>query len=207
MPPGERPARLLQSNLEEVNRLISIVEDLFTLSQMDNSRLPIEFSRVDLVSLLEGLYERARVLAEPKNIVVESTLDGPLLVSGDPYRLIQLFLNLLNNAIRYTPAGGRISLSCGREAATAWVRVRDTGIGIPEKDLELIFDRFYRVDKARSREEGGKGLGLSIVKWIVNAHQGTITVQSEMGKGSMFEVRLPISEGRLIVGSGGNSSL
>lgn len=203
MPPGERPHRLLRSNLEEVNRLISIVEDLFTLSQMDNSRLSVEFARVDLAAILHGLHEKALVLAKPKNICVE-LIDGErLTVLGDTYRLIQLFLNLINNAIRYTPDGGKITLECEREGAHARIRVRDNGIGIPESELERIFDRFYRVDKARSREEGGTGLGLSIVKWIVGVHRGTITVQSEVGKGSVFEVRLPLAAGRILTGTGG----
>ncbi len=200
-PAGERQHHLIRSNLEEVNRLISIVEDLFTLSQMDNNRLPIEFARVSLESLLEGLHEKALVLAKPKNICVELVDGEPLTVLGDTYRLIQLFLNLINNAIRYTAEGGRITLACEREGEYARVRVQDTGIGIPASELERIFDRFYRVDKARSREEGGTGLGLSIVKWIVGAHRGTIDVRSEVGKGSVFEVRLPLAAGRIIIGT------
>ncbi len=186
--------RLLQSNLDEVNRLINIVESLFTLARIDAKQLPIEFAPVELDVLLHELYNKAFVLAEPKNISVELSKNDAVVVNGDTYRLIQLFLNLINNAIRYTPEGGTITLSCEKLQSRARVRVSDTGIGIPQSELEKIFNRFYRVDKARSREMGGSGLGLSIAQRVVDLHHGSISVQSEEGKGSTFEVILPMNK-------------
>ena len=184
--------KLLQSNLDEVNRLISIVESLFTLARLDAKKLMVESESVDLAMLLDQVYEKAIVLAEPKNITVELSRNEHVVINGDTYRLIQLFINLITNAIRYTPEGGSIMLACWKEAQFAHISVRDTGIGIPAADLEKIFNRFYRVDKARSREMGGSGLGLAIVQWIVDLHKGKINVESEVGKGSTFEVQLPL---------------
>jgi signal transduction histidine kinase len=115
------------------------------------------------------------------------------MIVGDRLRLRQLFLNLIDNAIKYTPEGGKVTLALAREDGSVVFRVTDTGIGIPDADLPRIFDRFYRVDKARSREMGGTGLGLSIAKWIAELHRGTITVESEVLKGSVFTVRLPLN--------------
>jgi signal transduction histidine kinase len=111
---------------------------------------------------------------------------------GDKGRLRQLFLNLVDNAVKYTPSGGSVTLALERQGNEAVFEVSDTGIGIPQTELGKIFDRFYRVDKARSRELGGTGLGLSIAKWIVELHRGSITVTSEPQKGSTFTVHLPI---------------
>ena len=113
---------------------------------------------------------------------------------GDEFRLRQMLLNLIDNAVKYTPEGGRIWLSLEREGGYAKISVRDTGIGIPKEEVPKIFERFYRVDKARSRRMGGSGLGLSIVKWIVEAHKGRIEVESELGKGSCFTVWLPAKD-------------
>jgi signal transduction histidine kinase len=113
---------------------------------------------------------------------------------GDPDRLKQLLLNLVDNAIKYTPKGGQVTLGLLRAEGWAVVTVTDTGIGIPTQDLPHIFERFYRVDKARSRTAGGSGLGLSIVQWIVQAHGGKIDVQSEPDKGTRFTVYLPLTE-------------
>jgi two-component system phosphate regulon sensor histidine kinase PhoR len=115
-------------------------------------------------------------------------------VIGDADRLKQLFLNLMDNAIKYTSSGGAVTLSFAREGDWVRVAVADTGVGIPAQDLPRIFDRFYRVDKARSREKGGTGLGLAICRWIADAHGGRIEAQSEVGKGSTFTVWLPTAK-------------
>ncbi len=139
------------------------------------------------------MFEDSEVLAEQKHIAVSLQENAPITLVGDRDRLRQLFLNLVDNAIKYTPEGGTVTLAARRQNGTALFQVQDTGIGIPPEEIEKIFDRFYRVDKARSRERGGTGLGLSIAKWIAELHRGTITVTSEVNKGSTFTVSLPLN--------------
>jgi signal transduction histidine kinase len=133
----------------------------------------------------------AQVLAARKNLRLKISEASPLVLTGDEDLLKRMVLNLLDNAVKYTPEGGEISVELAGRNGHAQVIVRDTGIGIPEKDQPHIFDRFYRVDKARSRAQGGAGLGLSIVRWIVEAHGGTVIVESNPGQGSSFIVKLP----------------
>jgi signal transduction histidine kinase len=115
-----------------------------------------------------------------------------LSAQGDPQRLSQLLYILLDNAIKYTPQGGEVMLFVAAEGNQLCITVQDTGIGIKQEDFQRIFERFYRSDKSRSRQMGGHGLGLSIAKWIVETHQGTIKVSSEIGKGSIFRIRIPL---------------
>ncbi len=131
---------------------------------------------------------------ETKQIEVELLLEveEEIRLRGDELRLHQMFLNLISNAIKYTPENGRLEIGLKMVDGFAVVAINDSGIGIPEEHLAHIFDRFYRVDKARNRMDGGTGLGLAIVKWIAEAHGGSIQVTSEVGKGSSFSVRLPI---------------
>jgi two-component system sensor histidine kinase VicK len=124
----------------------------------------------------------------------QMTLDLPetgLTVNGDRARLEQVIMNIVSNAIKYTPDGGRIDISAGRTGREIWVRVQDNGIGIPEKDLPRLFERFYRVDKARSRESGGTGLGLSIAHEILDRHKGRMEFQSQYGEGTTVTVTVP----------------
>jgi len=190
-PEGYR--RVLESTLEEIMRLTSIIDNLLTLAKADRGLYRPDFSEVNMKALLEELYEDSTVLASEKHIAVTLEAGSPVTIVGDRLRLRQLFLNLIDNAIKYTPEGGKVSLVLERENGAVIFRVSDTGIGIPPADLSRIFDRFYRVDKARSREMGGTGLGLSIAKWIAELHRGTITVDSEVQKGSVFTVRLPLN--------------
>lgn len=173
----------------EVKRMTRMVGDLLMLAQADSGRLPLNDTRVELASLVLEVFQQAKVLAKDVEIRL-STLE-PVSVRGDPDRLRQLVLNLTTNAIKYTPAGGHVILKVTEEDGYAFIRVQDTGIGIPREDIEHIFDRFYRVDRARSRQLGGAGLGLSIVRWIVEAHRGKIWVESEVNQGSTFIVQLP----------------
>jgi len=193
---GDRTAEeyreILISNLEEVERMSRIVSDLLLLSKADIGQESLAAESVDLHALVRELTGQFTVLAEQKKITLESRLEPVPAVVGDCLRLRQMAANLLVNAIRYTPPGGSITVRLHQqEAGGVALVVEDTGIGIPAEDLPRIFDRFYRVDKARSRQEGGSGLGLSIVKWIVDAHQGTIEVTSEPGIGTTFTVVLP----------------
>jgi len=173
----------------EVKRMTRLVGDLLLLAQADSGRLPLHESPVELGTLAFEVYQQAKVLATQ----VELRLDriDAVRVNGDPDRLKQLLLNLITNAIKYTPAGGQITVNVTQEKGYAFLKVSDTGIGIPKEDLPHIFDRFYRVDKARAREMGGAGLGLSIAQWIAEAHHGRIWAESEPGKGSTFTVQLP----------------
>ncbi len=188
----EEYRRVLESALEEILRLTTIIDNLLTLAKAEQGLTQPNFSAVDLKDLVEELYEDSTILAQWKHITVSLESLSSMTIVGDRVRLHQLFLNLIDNAIKYTPEGGAVVLAMERKNGAAVFSVRDTGIGIPAEDQGKIFDRFYRVDKARSRELGGTGLGLSIAKWIVELHRGTITVTSEPGVGSTFVVRLPL---------------
>jgi signal transduction histidine kinase len=142
------------------------------------------------------LGEFFRVLAEQKGIEFTVGKMEQVDVVGDQTRLQQLFTNLFDNAIKFTPSGGHIDISLQKDRGVAQVSVHDTGIGIPAAEFEHIFERFYQVDKSRGRGSGGVGLGLSICRWIATAHQGTIEVESEVGKGSQFFVTLPLVTGK-----------
>ncbi|MBX2991140.1 MAG: HAMP domain-containing protein [Bacteroidetes bacterium] len=184
---------ILSSTLEEILRLKSIIDNLLTLGKADHGVLDLKLEEVHLDSLIKDLFDDSEMLAESKQIHVELKNTEPVTIVGDKGRLHQLFLNIVDNAIKYTPRGGHVAISVQRLNGSALVEVEDDGIGIPEQDIDKIFDRFYRVDKARSREMGGTGLGLSIAKWIAEIHRGTITVESEIDKGSRFTVTIPIN--------------
>jgi heavy metal sensor kinase len=175
----------IQSEMDRMSRLVA---DLLLLAQAD-AGLTLKREPVQLDSLLLEVYRQARVIADGLHVILDH--EDQAVVSGDPDRLRQLFLNLVDNAIKYTPEGGRVTLSWRREDGWVRVDVSDTGVGIPAEDLPHIFERFYRVDKARSREKGGTGLGLSIAQWIAHAHGGRIEVESQVGEGTTFTVWLP----------------
>jgi heavy metal sensor kinase len=183
----------LGSNLEEVERLGKIVEGLFALSHLDAGEAYHESKIFDLAKLADTTTDQMCLLAEDKNISLVSALSGAVLVKGDPARLKQVIVNLVDNAIKYTEAGGRVEVKVYVSGKEAVLEVKDNGIGIPERDLPHVFERFYRVDKARTRELGGAGLGLSIVKSICAAHQADIQVKSVEKMGTQFFVRLPLA--------------
>jgi signal transduction histidine kinase len=179
---------LLASIHNELVRLSSIVESLMTLIKTESGRLSFRFDDVPLDALMRELAEDALVLAAPKRIKIEVGKLESLKVRGDAARLRQLLLNLVENAVKYTPDQGTVSLTLTRLGGNAAVRIGDTGIGIAKKDLTKIFDRFYRVQADGS----GSGLGLAIAKWVAEAHHGTIEVTSREKKGSTFTVLLPL---------------
>ncbi|MEW6061143.1 MAG: ATP-binding protein [Bacteroidota bacterium] len=183
---------VLSSALEETIRMTTIVDNLLTLTKADMGTSHIKMQDVWLRPIIQELHEDSEVLAERKKIAVSIGALDDALVVGDPLRLRQLFLNLIDNAIKYTPEHGTVEVSLIRENGQAKIQVKDSGIGIPKEELPKIFDRFYRVDKARSRELGGSGLGLSISKWIAEIHGGSIAVESEVNRGSTFTVSLPL---------------
>ena len=179
---------------KEIDRLNRIVSDLLTLVNIDSGGMKLSLSDVDLHELLLEQVKRLAPLARENGIELECSAKEALETSGDAVKLQQVIYNVIDNAIKYTPRGGSVQASLIRSGRRAIIRVTDTGIGIPQADLPHVFDRFYRVDKARSRATGGTGLGLSIVKQIVALHGGTITAESEEGKGSTFTIDLPLAQ-------------
>ncbi|WP_369902318.1 two-component system histidine kinase PnpS [Bacillus manliponensis] len=182
--------KFLNIILKESDRMQGLIEDLLDLSKIEQQGFQLNMAPVDMKEMLEEI----RVMLEKKVAAKEMTLNVQIeervSVIGDVGRLKQVFINLINNAILYTPAGGEVSVKLFDDADHVYVKVSDTGIGIRKEEIPRIFERFYRVDKARSRNTGGTGLGLSIVKHLVEAHEGTITVESEIGKGTTFTVAL-----------------
>jgi two-component system, OmpR family, sensor kinase len=185
---------LLKSIYDELIRLSSIVESLMILVKSDTGRLVFNMQPIALNEFIEQLFEETKVLAESKKIKVKLDHVQPIRINGDAVRLKQLFLNLIDNALKYTPPRGHVTLTLTKKDGQAALSVKDNGIGIPRKDQAKIFDRFYRVERGEQQMEdaGGSGLGLSIAQWITEAHHGTIEVKSREGKGSTFIVRLPM---------------
>jgi heavy metal sensor kinase len=181
--------------LEEVERLVQIVETLFALSRFEAGQAHAEHARFDFAELAAATAEQMCLLAEDKGQTITCVTPAPVEVEGDRARLKQVIVNLLDNAIKYTPPGGTVKLSVTAVGAEAVCDVVDSGIGIPAAAIPHVFDRFFRVDVARSRDLGGAGIGLSIVKVICAAHDGHIEVESEEGRGSRFRVRLPLASG------------
>jgi heavy metal sensor kinase len=185
--------RSLELVSQEVDYMSEIVGKLLVLARSDSGCEPVKIQDVDVAGLLAELSQDLEALAQEKGLRLSvGPMDG-LMVRGDRVRLRQLFLNILDNALRYTPAGGTITGSVVRNDEQAVVSIGDTGIGIPEEHLPFIFDRFYRVDKVRTNGEGGTGLGLAIATSIAKMHGGTIEVESRVGGGSMFRVLLPLA--------------
>jgi heavy metal sensor kinase len=183
----------LGSALEEVERLANIVEALFAISRLDAGEAAAEWVRLDLARLTAATTDQMSLLAEDKNIQLTCAAAEPVWVQGDQARLKQVVVNLLDNAIKYTLEGGAVALTVRANHSKAILEVTDNGIGIPPEALPRIFDRFFRVDKARSREQGGAGLGLSIVKSICTAHHGRVEAISLPGQGTRLRVELPLA--------------
>jgi len=179
------------SALEEIDRMSDIVESLLAISKLDVHG-PLPRSPVNLNALALSSVEQMQLLAEDKQLAVHASAPGETWVTGDRVRLQQIIVNLLDNAFKYTPAGGDIWLTASAQRGRGVIEVRDNGIGIPAECLPFVFERFYRADRARSRESGGTGLGLSIVKAICAAHDGTVSIQSREGTGTVVRVELPL---------------
>jgi heavy metal sensor kinase len=189
---AEEYKALLNSSLDEIIRMSSIIDSLLTLTKSETGQTDLELVELQLDNLVMELYEDYEILAGKNHIhFILSRLD-PARIMGDKVKLRQLFLNLIDNSIKYNKPEGTTDISLINEDGYAMVMVKDTGVGIPKDSLEKIFERFYRVDKARSREAGGSGLGLSIAKWIAELHHGEIKVDSVHGEGSKFIVKIPV---------------
>jgi signal transduction histidine kinase len=192
---GSEAMQALEEALQETTRMADLVDSLLTLARADEGRFDLHREPIPLGPLVRDVYETAVILGEHAELDVSMSVLEEGVVDGDARRLRQLFLNLITNAIKYTPRGGKVELSLSqRVGGEIAFTVRDSGIGISAADLGHVFDRFWRADRARSRgsERGGFGLGLAISQWIAQAHGGRITVQSRLGRGSVFTVTLPL---------------
>ena len=204
---------VLRSIVDEVERMSAIVENLLILARADAHQIEVRRERIALHEIVMSVYEQMEPLARRRGVRLEIGDLAEAEVEGDPLWLPQILINLVNNAVKYTPPGGTVTMAIAirtprstpqtpahsqsqsqrASGPLALITVADTGPGIPPEHLPHIFDRFYRVDAGRSRDAGGVGLGLNIAKWAAEAHGGTITVQSEIGKGSTFTVELPLA--------------
>jgi heavy metal sensor kinase len=180
--------------LAELEKTSALIEQLMFLARADSGAETLHFSATNVSEVLREACHQGSALAEAKQIGFQEQISrDSMWIRGDASSLRRLFLILIDNAVKYTPASGQVEVSLQRNDGYAVAQVRDTGIGISKTDLPNVFERFYRADKARTRELGGVGLGLSIGRWITEVHAGTIEVHSSPGRGSIFEVRLPIA--------------
>ena len=195
----DRPAgeylEALDEILEESERTSQVVDSLMLLARADSGKVNVERLPVDAKAVVKSAADQGEKLARTHGLKFGASLPpGPVPIQGDADALRRAVLILLDNAVKYTPQGGSVRIALEPNNGFALVSVSDTGIGISKQELPHIFDRFWRADKARSREEGGAGLGLSIAKWIVDIHGGSIDVESEPGKGSIFNLRVPLDQ-------------
>jgi len=178
--------------MKHTQRLDNLIKDILELSKLDSNDLKIELHNVDIHLCMEDIFSHYKESCAGRDQTFELDMPQQIpMIETDEYLLRQLLTNLLDNAIKYTPKGGRIGLKINPINGSVQFEISDTGIGIPQEHIPRIFERFYRVDPARSREMGGTGLGLSIVKHIVSLHHGQIKVESKVGSGSRFLITLP----------------
>ncbi len=191
--PQETQRSFLQVILNESDRMTHIVQDLLTLSRFDSERAEMDFSFFSFSHALKDLYQAVHMEAQRRGHQLELNIEEPLPdIRADRARILQVLMNVLSNAIKYTPDEGHIQILAGQKEDLVWVEISDNGIGIPPEDRDRIFERFYRVDKARSRESGGTGLGLSIAKEIVNRHEGTLVLVDRDGPGTSVRLELKV---------------
>ena len=191
----EQRQELTQIILDETHRMRRLVNDLLDLAQLESGQFQMNTEEVDMSHLIRRIGRKFTTVSNERGVAIQLQVpegESPLIVQGDSDRLEQVFTNLVDNAFRHTPQGGQILLTLTKEEGCAHVSVCDTGEGIPPEDLPFVFERFYKVDKARTRSKGGTGLGLAITRNIVNNHHGDIVVESEVGKGTTFNVLLPL---------------
>jgi heavy metal sensor kinase len=187
--------KALEEILEESERTSQVVDSLMLMARADSGNEMLECAAMDACAIVRAAAEQGEKLARHHDLGFIANLpDGPVPIQADGDALRRALLVLIDNSVKYTPKGGYVRIELGTNEGFAVVSVSDTGIGIAKPDLAHIFDRFWRADKARSREQGGAGLGLSIAKWIVEMHWGSIDVESEPGKGSTFRVRVPLTQ-------------
>jgi heavy metal sensor kinase len=184
----------LRQVLLESERTTRLVEDLLLLARADAGLPSLPLERLELIPLVRDVCRQGQILAGARQLEISAEIpDEPVFVEANDPALRRMLLLLLDNAVKYTPSGGRIILSVDRGPAGATVAVSDTGIGIPETALPHVFERFYRVDESRNRDAGGTGLGLSIAKWIAERHHASLEAESVVGQGSVFRIRFPLT--------------
>lgn len=187
----EALSEFLSIILKESKRLQSLVQDLLDLSKIEQQNFTLSIETFDAAKMLADIETLLKHKATERGISLQLNVPkDPLYVAGDPHRLKQVFLNLVNNALTYTPEKGSVAINVKPGETEIQIEVSDTGIGIQKEEISRIFERFYRVDKDRSRNSGGTGLGLAIVKHLIEAHEGKIDVTSEPGRGTVFTVTL-----------------
>lgn len=190
---AETEKHFLDVIVTESDRMTNIVQDLLTLSKFDAGSIGFDFQKFSFEKSVRDVYSAQLLEAQKRRHEFSLEFKTPISdIRGDRSRIEQVLINMVSNAIKYTHDGGRIRMTAGQNGAEVWCTVRDNGIGIPKEDLDHIFERFYRVDKARSRESGGTGLGLSIAYEIVERHNGRFEVQSQQGRGTTMTVILPV---------------
>lgn len=182
---------ILASQIEELDRLARLIDQILTLARAESGQIRLTFAPVDVGELAASLVEQLEPVAQARTIDLRCERNGTVLVNGDAGWLQRLLLNLLDNAIKFTREGGTVVLRVSHEAGRARIDVHDTGIGMSAEITPHVFERFFQADPARSSVDDGAGVGLSLVKWIVDRHEGTIAVHSQVGEGSTFTVRLP----------------
>ena len=192
--PPEMEKRFLGVILNESDRMAHILQDLLTLSRFDSGRSELRLTRFPFAQAVDDTYQAVLMDAQNHAHTVELSLPDSLpRVRADRERIMQVMMNIVSNAIKYTPDGGRIVLSAGQAGDKVWMEVDDNGIGIPDADRERIFERFYRVDKARSRQSGGTGLGLSIAQEIMRRHDGRLYLVDKAEPGLTIRMELPVA--------------
>ena len=191
--PPEMTVRFLHVIANETDRMTRIVKDLLTLTRLDYGKMEMQYESFSMKSLADDVYQAMVMEAAHHQHTFERQMpeNDDLMMVGDQQRLQQVLVNIVSNSFKYTPQGGKIQLRAWREENRIYIQVQDNGIGIPEKDIPRLFERFYRVDKARSRQAGGTGLGLAIAKEIIEVHHGTITVESQLDVGTTMTICLP----------------
>jgi signal transduction histidine kinase len=191
-PDDEAADLFLPQVLAQVDRLAALVQQLLEQARAESGQLRLNLREIDLEEVAHPIVASFEPQAANKGVRLELRTMRPVSVEADPDRLSQVFVNLIDNAIRHTASGGSVTVELDANGNDAIMRVRDTGVGIPYRDIPHIFERFYVVDRSRTRESGGAGLGLAIVKGIIDAHGGTVATESMLGRGTLFTVRLPI---------------
>ncbi|MGD9107548.1 MAG: phosphate regulon sensor histidine kinase PhoR [Gammaproteobacteria bacterium] len=179
---------------QQTTRMENIINDLLLLSSLESEEKTIQHKKINLAKLLKSICNEAKILSGKNNHVFHLSIDPKIIIQGDEKELCSMISNLIFNAVKYTPANEHIFIDWYQDLNYAYLKIRDTGIGIAKKHIPRITERFYRVDKARSRASGGTGLGLAIVKHVLNRHNAQLEIQSELGKGSTFICVFPLTQ-------------